>query len=197
MLAEPNNQTAQRRGTVSDRPEVRLGNEDRHLMTAVKITTGVFLVAILTAFASFPMAVVAISTAFASLPMTRADRVPTPDPVSGRNSGSIEAILPSDVLARTKLVRAEVELLRLEMGMPESEKHGIVIKFAAPREVYFQALTLFSKANRLSFELTGTLAREPDVPLAHLIKPSHVWDVVNESLKRILLTKKIVGIADI
>lgn len=59
---------------------------------------------------------------------------------------------PPDVFLQVGIVRAELELIRLEMGKPENSGEPVLILEAAPREVFFQALTLFRKANRLSYE---------------------------------------------
>ncbi len=102
---------------------------------------------------------------------------------------------PPDVYARVMLLRGHVEQIRVEMGKPAVAESPIEISGAAPREVYFQAQTLFEKANRLSFEHT----RQIGDPLPHpglSIRPEHVLAVVNSALARIRLAKQELGIPE-
>lgn len=104
---------------------------------------------------------------------------------------SIEAeeIKPPHVFSRIQQVLGELELLRYEMGKPKTEQLGIRVTGAAPREVYFQALTLFRKANRLSFEKARQKIEEPPSPSGE-ITPAVVIKVVGLALERIRLVKK-------
>ena len=124
--------------------------------------------------------------------LVSADDTLTPAPISGRHVVN-DDLLPSDVLARVKLCREEIDLIRLEMGQSAQPFEAFAVNNAAPREVFFQALSLFRKANRLSYELTGMKANEPKVPERH-IYPADVWKVVDSALKRILLSKKALAI---
>ena len=60
----------------------------------------------------------------------------TPPPVSGRRLSAPETILPADVLARVKLLRANVDLLRRYMGRPEPPPPLLRVEGARPMEVY-------------------------------------------------------------
>ena len=133
-------------------------------------------------------------SAFASQ-LAHADEPKTPAPVSGR-SVTVEEILPADVLARVQLLRDELELIRFEMGKPENQQSEISVTNAAPREVFFQGITLFRKTNRLSFELTRTGGEEPENPPVAILRPYHVWIVVDRALKRVLIVKRRLGIRD-
>ena len=117
----------------------------------------------------------------------------TPKPVSGRPV-SLTGILSADVLARTELLREELELIRFEMGKPKDSWTGGIATNAYPHEVYFQALTLFLKANRLSLELTGSTGVQPEIMPALAIRPFHVWMMVNAAYDRILAVKQELGI---
>ncbi|MEE8200794.1 MAG: hypothetical protein V3R29_06460, partial [Candidatus Acidoferrales bacterium] len=75
-------------------------------------------------------------------------------PASGRPL-SAEGIIPADVLARVELLRNELDLIRFEMGQAKVQPIEIAVSDASPREVIFQAITLFRKMNQLSFEMTG------------------------------------------
>lgn len=114
-------------------------------------------------------------------------------PASGRNPHNTQEVLPADVLARVKLLSAELELIRQAIGKPPARPIQMSVSNASPREVYFAAKSLYQKANRLSYEITGTDKSER--PIAdQSITPSHVWWLVNDALQRVLTVKKVLGI---
>ena len=80
------------------------------------------------------------------------------------------------------------------MGKPKDVWVGGIASNASPHEVYFQALNLFLKANRLSLELTGSMGNQPAIRPASDIRPYHIWMMVNEAYKRILVVKQELGI---
>ncbi|MDH3717314.1 MAG: hypothetical protein OES79_04265 [Planctomycetota bacterium] len=84
-----------------------------------------------------------------------------------------EQIQPADVFVRVTQLREEVEQLRHEMGKPVSA-FEFEVRNAAPREVYFQALTLFRKSDQLAFEQTGDRVDMPKRPSG----PLHPKDVL-------------------
>ena len=107
---------------------------------------------------------------------------------------SPDGILPADVLARTVLFKHDLEDIRVEMGKPKDKWVGGIASNASPHEVYFQALNLFLKANRLSLELSGSMGVQPAIRPASEIRPYHIWMMVNEAYKRILVVKQELGI---
>ncbi|MEO8325508.1 MAG: hypothetical protein ABI618_06645, partial [Nitrospirota bacterium] len=78
-----------------------------------------------------------------------------PNPVSG-HSITLEDITPADVLARVQLFGDTLELIRFEMGKPLVTPSDAIATDIHSHEAYFQALTLFHKADRLALELTGS-----------------------------------------
>ncbi len=93
-------------------------------------------------------------------------------------------------------IRAELELLREEMGKPEDSQQIISVQNAAPREVYYQAITLFEKANQLSFEQVRE--RSPSLVLPEGgIQSSHVKDVVEKTLSRLRAVKSQLDISTV
>jgi hypothetical protein len=124
-----------------------------------------------------------------------ADPTPPP-PASGRDANSEQAVLPADVLARVHLLRAELDLVRRELGARKVERPPFPVADAAPREVYFQALTLFRKSDRFCFEQVGVAAQMPVTPSAESIRPVHVYHLVNRAHVRILLIKEELGIVE-
>jgi hypothetical protein len=81
----------------------------------------------------------------------------------------------SDVHAKVAVVRNEVELIRFVMGRPKNEQDEIQVMGASPRDVYFQALTLFRKADQLCFDHERERAAEPRPPAG----PPTMEDVVD------------------
>ena len=88
---------------------------------------------------------------------------------------------PPDLYALTMLVRKELELIRLEMGKPGGRPSALKVKNAAPREVLFQALTLFRKTKRLCFEQLREHIEMPDIHRGK-IRPAQVYAVVDKVL---------------
>lgn len=101
----------------------------------------------------------------------------------------------ADVFVHVALVRAELELIRRDMGRPGNTQPEIGVFDAAPREVFFHALTLFRKADRLCFELARQRASVP-APPAGPIEADHVYAVVDAALDRIRVIKTHLGIRE-
>ena len=104
-----------------------------------------------------------------------------------------EVVEPADVYARVSLLRAELEFIRHQMGSPSNRQAEIEVSDAAPREVFFQALTLFRKADRLCFEQARQRAAVPKTP-GGVIQPRHVRGVVMHALERVRRVKEELGI---
>ncbi len=109
-------------------------------------------------------------------------------------AGSAPQVAPPDVHTLVMLLQQELELVRYEMGKPRRLERGARITGVAPREVYFQALTLFRKANRLSFEHTREIADALPRPEGE-IEPADVLAVVENALDRIRRVEDKLGIS--
>ncbi len=133
------------------------------------------------------------TTSFWTAQVYAEDASQTPSEVSTKSVGVIS---PSYVLTRTGLLRDELELIRYEMGKTKNMQAEIKVSNAAPHEVFFQALTLFHKTNRLAFEQTKTLEEEIKLSTAANIKPEHVLKMVNAALDRVLIVKKKLDITE-
>jgi hypothetical protein len=96
-----------------------------------------------------------------------------------------EQIEPPHVFARAKLIQDEIELLRLEMGKPKPSLLDITISKAKPREVYFQALTLYQKTDRLCFDHTGNTGPIPPKLKQDNISPRDVFEVLTRARTRV------------
>jgi hypothetical protein len=119
----------------------------------------------------------------------------TPPPVSGR-AVSQETILPADVLARVQWFHEELEAIRLEMGKPKDRRVTRLATDALPHEVYFQAITLFIKADRLALELTGSTGLRPRPVAPSAIRPYHTWALVTAAYGRLVTIKNELGIQE-
>lgn len=103
---------------------------------------------------------------------------------SGIQPPADRVIRPPDVYALTLLLHKKLDVLALEMGEPRDTRPEIRVVNVQPREVFFQALTLFQKASRLCFEFTRQGHSMPQPPRGDIL-PGHVWNVVREALGRI------------
>ncbi len=92
-------------------------------------------------------------------------------------------IASPDVFVRVALLRSELDLIRYAMGKPRDDRPELRVSDAAPREVFFQALTLVRKADRLAFEQLRERAPLPEAPIGE-IRPADVFAVVDSALAR-------------
>ncbi len=112
----------------------------------------------------------------------------SPPPISQRTVEPT-TVTPGDVLSRMQLLGAVLESIRQEMGKPKDIPRARVAMNAHPHEVYFQALTLYLKADRLALELTGSTGLQPMNVPAEEIRPYHTWLVVNAAFHRLVTVK--------
>ncbi len=101
----------------------------------------------------------------------------------------VKNITPANVLEHVKRVQAELRLIQRKENAVPTFRRTLVVSNVAPREVYFQALTLFNKANHLCFEYTQQVKATPKLVKAQ-IKPADVWQVVDDALQQILAVKR-------
>lgn len=116
-------------------------------------------------------------------------------PVSGRVINESD-ILPADVFSRVELVRAELKLIRKELGDTSFPTKTFHVLETAPREVYFMANALFDRSNRLAFEYNKTTEDNENKFDAAAIKPYHVWLMVNQAYERIQSVKNSLNIVE-
>lgn len=107
-----------------------------------------------------------------------------------------DTIQPGHVFARVQLLQAELDLVRAEMGRPTDERKPLTITGAAPREVYFEALALFRKADRFSFERIGSQGVLPHPPSPNDIQPADVRNVVDAALACVRAVKNRMNIPE-
>ena len=126
-------------------------------------------------------------------PLNQAQRSPSPDNPS--NDFNNAPVTIPEVFVHIALVQAELELIRFEMGKPRSKQPELIVSGTTPRDLFFQALTLFRKANRFSFEQTRQRVTTPDIPGKN-IQPTQVYSVIDSALIQIRLVKKQLGIME-
>jgi len=105
-------------------------------------------------------------------------------------------IEPADCYARVARIRGELELLRLEMGRPADAQSDLGVTGAQPREVYFVALGMFRKVDRLCFEHTGEQGTLPYPPPLADLKPADVLTVLDAVLERVNRVKSTLGLSE-
>ena len=131
-----------------------------------------------------------------TVPATYGGSLNEPNPVSG-HSISLKEITPADVLARVQMLRDTLELIRFEMGKPPATHFETIVTNVQAHEAYFQALTLFQKADHLALELTGSTGLSPEPISLSALAPLHIWKMVNASYLRILAIKEELGLKEI
>jgi len=117
----------------------------------------------------------------------------SPIPVSGHTI-SPKGITPADVLARLHVVRDQTELIRFEMGKPKAFRTKPLATNAQAHEIYFQALTLVLKADRLALEFTGSTSLQLPPVMLSTIAPYHIWQLINTAYGRLLTVKEELGL---
>lgn len=93
-----------------------------------------------------------------------------------------DEIGPPDVLVLVGTIREELDLIRIEMGKPESRPSNFLITGAEPREVFFQALTLYRKVDRILFEHLHESEPLSIIPEDKIPQPVDVYDILLKAL---------------
>ena len=89
-----------------------------------------------------------------------------------------DIIKPYNVYVKVQLFRAHLDQIRKRLGQKKVELPRITISNAEPREVYFQALTLFRKVNILKFDFLRVCTADPAFPKGPIL-PFHVFSLVD------------------
>jgi hypothetical protein len=109
---------------------------------------------------------------------------------------NLHDVQPPDCFARLGLLAAEVELVRLEMGRPAEGRARPQVAGATPREVYFVALAMARKAERLSLEVTGDVSGAVRAAPLGQVRPGHVLEVVDGALVAVQAVKQRLGMRE-
>ena len=99
--------------------------------------------------------------------------------MAGWHAAADEEITPGHVYQAVEQLSANIKLLREVMGRPETTTEPWVVVDARPRHVFYQALTLLRKTNRLANELGAAERAAPPPLLKEDIIPADVLGVVD------------------
>ena len=117
-------------------------------------------------------------------------------PVSGRPV-TVDGILPADSMARLIRLESELQLIRLEMGIPQPAAFPVSVTQVAPREVYYASLSLIEIVDKLADEqLQIVLDRELERISALELQPYHVFTNTSKALDQVLAIKADMGITE-
>lgn len=112
-------------------------------------------------------------------------------------AASAKDIQPPDVFQNTLVIRAELEEIRAVMGRPSIWRPEIFVRDAQPREVFFQAVTLWVKASRLCREARGgsgqNLAKIEIAP-PRQVTPADVFTLTQNAMGRLICVKRELGL---
>jgi hypothetical protein len=107
---------------------------------------------------------------------------------------SRDDVKPPQCHARAVRALGEITLVRDAMGRSADERPVPEISGAVPREVYFEALALWRKADRLAGEVGAGPGTAPATPSLADVQPGHVLRVIDAVLERISNIKVRVGV---
>ena len=111
--------------------------------------------------------------------------------------GLAAEIEPPDVYQSTMVIRGELERIREALNKPGDSRAEIGVQKAQPREVFFQAVTLWVKANRLCKETRR--AELPEISKVEIapprkVTPRDVLVMTRNALGRISCVKRELGL---
>jgi hypothetical protein len=93
---------------------------------------------------------------------------------------TLDDVLPAHCHARALRLVDQLRLIREEMGRSEDTRAIPEIANAAPREVYFEAIAAWHKADRLCSELgVRTTHPAPAAPALTALKPGHCLQLID------------------
>jgi len=109
----------------------------------------------------------------------------------------IDDIQPAHCHARAQRLLGELELVRDELGRTKDTRPVPEVTGAAPREVYFEAIAAWHKADRLAGEVGARTGRAaPPAPVLGALKPGHCLQLIDGVLAQIEDVKARLHITD-
>jgi len=103
----------------------------------------------------------------------------------------------SDVQQLARHIMLELELLAYEMGQPIRETELLPVADVSGFEVFFQAQTLFRKANTLAQEIAGAERLAPPVLPVDGTTAAYDYSVLQRAMEQIHLVKAELGIDEV
>lgn len=107
----------------------------------------------------------------------------------GLSVSATETVAPPDVYQAVRALQSDIEAIRFVMGRHPVADRGWVIYAAEPRHVYYQAQTLFRRANQLAQELAQASRKRARPTPNNTIEPHHVLALVADTAKQIEAVK--------
>ncbi|MBT3923650.1 MAG: hypothetical protein HOF21_13855 [Nitrospina sp.] len=98
---------------------------------------------------------------------------------------SREQVEPKHVFVQAQRIQNEIAQIRNEMGKAKPPFLDIFVTKAEPREVFFQAITLYQKADRLCFDHTRDTGPIPPKVNRENIIPGDVLEVLKQAMTRV------------
>jgi hypothetical protein len=103
---------------------------------------------------------------------------------------------PVEVYSLTQQILGDIELVRIEMGIPKTASIPIKVTGVSPWESFHQVRLLYEKTNQLAFEFTRHMAPDISVPPAKDITNADVLKTLLLVRERVMETKKALGITE-
>jgi hypothetical protein len=116
--------------------------------------------------------------------------------IAAQTAGAKE-ILPPDVYQNTLRIRIELERIRQATGKPLEPRPEINIRHASPREVFFQAMTLWVKSVRLCKEFRRAghyYATKIEITPPDMVVPGDVWVLTENARGRLSCVRRELGL---
>jgi len=107
-----------------------------------------------------------------------------------------QTIENKDVYVLANQLADEVELIREVMGRPYDDSPRLPVSEASEFEVFFQAQTLFRKANQLAYEIAGAPRQSAGPAPTGDVQPADVHALVASALEQIRLVSIELGISE-
>lgn len=110
----------------------------------------------------------------------------------------VEAADPEsgEIYSMAQRILGDIELIRIEMGIPKTASIPIKVSGASPWELFHQAKLLHEKTNQLAFEFTRHVVPDISTPPAREIKNADVLKALELARERVMETKKALGITE-
>ncbi|MBF0291568.1 MAG: hypothetical protein HQK86_05365 [Nitrospinae bacterium] len=101
-----------------------------------------------------------------------------------------------EVYSLAQSVLGDIELIRIEMGIPRTSPIPIKVKGVSPWESFHQAKLLYEKTNLLAFEFTRHMAQDIPAHTAANISNADTLRILQLAHERVIETKKALGISE-
>jgi hypothetical protein len=101
-----------------------------------------------------------------------------------------------EVYALAQLILGDIELIRIEMGIPKTVSVPIKVSGVSPWESFHQARLLYEKTNQLAFEFTRHKAPDISTPPTKDITNADVLKTLELVRERVMEAKKALGITE-